>query len=252
MNNGENSGVLSEIEMALMYYDLGRKFASNRQYPEALDAFQKALQCDPSNPEFLDSALLSAMLSKNFEVANRYAEVLLNIIPDHQNAFIVKGLYHKWHRDLSRAAHCFRRVLLRDPGNAVARKHLSVVETEITDAGRKVKRRHERIPVRLGMFINYTDNSRYSLEKLITLSLGGGFVQSESPVEIGERLQFMLPIEGSKKVNGTAEVVWTGRPGLWGYAKGFAIKFDHLGSGDLTLIRRYLKTSAEGSRPRAR
>lgn len=245
--NFEN--LVSVHELSKIYYETGKALVSKRRYREALKAFESVLRYDSTNVKALNAIVLTAIMADDLKLAQNYAETILRLTPNHFNAMIVEGLCFQKNGNYENARDCYRRVLLQDPSNVIAGENLKLISNYLEgshSAAPTNTRHHDRVSVNLGVFVNYFEDSRYQLEKLIKLSPGGGFVSTRTTIDVGGRIAFILPFEGPRRVQGMGSVVWRGQPGMRAFSRGFGFAFQNLTRVDEIAIRDYMKTVSAG------
>jgi uncharacterized protein (TIGR02266 family) len=107
-------------------------------------------------------------------------------------------------------------------------------------SGGAERRAHPRVPLHAEVRIVYPNRARLFTEVCGNVSVGGMFVESPVPVEIGTVVRFELdlaPLNAS--VQGVGEVVWRREGSLEaGRGSGFGIRFVEVDPQELRLIYR--------------
>lgn len=66
------------------YYDLALVFEAMKNFEEALASLEKALEIEPANPRYLDTAIRISIIIKNKNAAGEYFEALAKANPENQ------------------------------------------------------------------------------------------------------------------------------------------------------------------------
>lgn len=115
---------LAQPNAAEVYLLHGRELAASRRFPEAVEAYTQAVECEPLNPAVYLSlgTLLAGIgdLDGAIGVFERGIEVIPEIGDLHYNA----GVAHAMKGDMEAAERCFRRTLELDPDHLEARGNL--------------------------------------------------------------------------------------------------------------------------------
>ena len=100
------------------------------------------------------------------------------------------------------------------------------------------RRREQRIPLRLQ--VEYATVEEFLFDYTANLSLGGMFIATEHPFDLGTqfRLRFQLPGH-QEAVEATAEVVWVDPPEQAGVA-GMGVRFSDLKAEDEAAVQTLL------------
>lgn len=111
------------------------------------------------------------------------------------------------------------------------------------------RREHPRLP--LGLWAHCQIDGMVSQEALGDLSVGGLYLRTTNPVQLGARVRVVLglPYIGGQRVCSlSGQVVWVDRGEA--RVKGIGVKFDHeTGSADAELLRGFLSLWGQPKAP---
>jgi uncharacterized protein (TIGR02266 family) len=110
------------------------------------------------------------------------------------------------------------------------------------------RRVHPRVPLHSEIKITYPDRERLFSEICANASVGGMFIESPTPVEVGTIIRFELDLAAlNVSVRGVGEVVWR-RQGTatTGGGSGFGIRFVEMDPRDRQMIYRIVDRFIQG------
>lgn len=122
IHKAQVQGLSTDSKKAADYYTEGQKQAAVRNYPAALESFDKALKKDPyfGEAHYLKARTLMAI--GEVELAKYHYEKavqLLPMTPKYADTFIVLGRMYMDEGDYVKAKESFQRYIRADPGNYV-------------------------------------------------------------------------------------------------------------------------------------
>ena len=103
------------------------------------------------------------------------------------------------------------------------------------------KRTAERLPIR--MLVEYESSEDFLIDYTANMSIGGMFIQTSNPLEVGTRfrLRFRIP-ERESPVDTVGEVCWVLTPEEAGCMQpGMGVRFEELAGKDRASVELMLK-----------
>ncbi|THH29733.1 hypothetical protein EUX98_g4451 [Antrodiella citrinella] len=111
----------------------GNSHMSTRNYEEAIAAYGKAIELDPTNPVYYSNRAAAHSSTNNHTDAILDAESAIEVEPTFVKAYHRLGHAHYSLSDYSAAAAAFRRGLELDPSNASLKSGLQNAESRVVD-----------------------------------------------------------------------------------------------------------------------
>lgn len=110
---------------SLALYQLGRSYQKQKRYPEAIDAYEKALALDPDSAQIYNGMGVVYSLQGEHELAVQLIKEAIRLSPNASHLYNNLGYAYLRFEDLARAADAFERALALNPENLQARQNLA-------------------------------------------------------------------------------------------------------------------------------
>lgn len=117
--------VVNTQDDALDMYQLGRSYQEQKNYPAAIDAYEKALTIDPDAAEVYNGMGVVYSLQGEHELAVQLIKEAIRLSPMASHLYNNLGYAYLEFGDVSRAADAFERALALNPENLHARQNLA-------------------------------------------------------------------------------------------------------------------------------
>lgn len=118
------AAVLAQPKAAEVYLLLGREHVAARRYSEAIEAYTRAVECDPGAPAgYLSLGTVLAGLG-DLDGAVGVFQTGIDKLPTSADLYYNLGVAHAMRRDMTGAVEAFSRTLALDPEHLKARENL--------------------------------------------------------------------------------------------------------------------------------
>ncbi len=105
----------------------GRYLFEKRQYHEAIEAYEEALERKPQDPDLLFSMGRALMKIGGYHTAIQFFKKCLKIRPDYTAAWLLLGNSHKVLSQFDDAIECYEQAMELDPASTKYRKYIADV-----------------------------------------------------------------------------------------------------------------------------
>jgi Flp pilus assembly protein TadD len=128
------------ILIGLVLLSTAPLYATQKRYPEARTALEKARTAAPQDPEILNNlAYLLAEMRADLPTAAGYAQTAMRLNPQTKRYRHTLGWIHAQSKQYDQALPLLQETVREEPGNALYRFHLAVVLLEKGDRARAKK-----------------------------------------------------------------------------------------------------------------
>ncbi len=123
---------------------------------------------------------------------------------------------------------------------SASQPHLDSKETALSSKSAAEKRTAERLPIR--MLVEYESSEDFLIDYTANMSIGGMFIQTSNPLEVGTRFRLRFRIPGREEpVDTVGEVCWVLTPDEAGVMQpGMGVRFEELTGTDRVAVEAML------------
>ena len=111
-------------------YRSGRELLKQNNYSSALSYFEKAVESEPSNIDYLTELAITHYRLKNYNEAIKSYEKIISLSPDNISCYNRIGNIYWIKKDLERAEFYFKKAIELDPGLIVSYNNLALMLDE--------------------------------------------------------------------------------------------------------------------------